>query len=137
MAFINKLDRTGADFDRVLDRSRERLNAAVVPLQIPIGREENFQGMVDLVEMQAFTYSDELGLKLETGEIPPELMPQAEAARESMLEALSDRDDHLMEIFLGGGDVPAEEIKAAIRRLTVADKIVPVICGSALKNKGI
>ncbi|GBC93829.1 Elongation factor G [bacterium HR15] len=137
IAFINKMDRIGADFFRVVERIRERLNTNAVPIQIPIGQEECFQGVVDLVEMKAVYWLDEMGTQYEYRDIPAELQAQAAEWREKMIEAAVEMDDHLMEKYLDGAPISKEEIKAALRKGTLAFKLVPVLCGSAYKNKGI
>jgi elongation factor G len=137
IAFINKMDRVGADFFRVVERIRERLNTNAVPIQIPIGQEEFFQGVIDLVEMKAVYWLDEMGTQYEYRDIPAELQAQAEEWREKMVEAAVEMDDHLMEKYLEGMPVSKEELKAALRKGTLAFKLVPVLCGSAYKNKGI
>ena len=137
IAFINKMDRVGADFFRVVERIRDRLNTNAVPIQIPIGQEEFFQGVVDLVEMKAVYWLDEMGTQYEYRDIPPELQAQTQEWREKMIEAAVEMDDHLMEKYLEGMPISKEEIKAALRKGTLAFKLVPVLCGSAYKNKGI
>jgi len=138
IAFINKMDRVGADFTRGVTMMRDRLGANPVPLQIPIGKEEFFRGVIDLVEMRAVVWSDEsLGANYEVLDIPAELLDEAEAAREFMLEEVSSHDDGLMEKYLGGEEIGIEELKSAVRRATTDLKINPVFCGSAFKNKGV
>jgi elongation factor G len=137
IAFINKMDRVGADFFRVVERIRERLNTNAVPIQIPLGQEEFFQGVVDLVEMKAVYWLDEMGTQYEYRAIPAELQAQAEEWREKMIEAAVEMDDHLMEKYLEGMPISKEELKAALRKGTLEFKLVPVLCGSAYKNKGI
>jgi elongation factor G len=139
MCFVNKLDRTGADFFRCVDMMKDRLNANTAVLQIPIGNEGDFIGVVDLVEMRALTWrgETELGANFEVEAIPAEMAEQAAEWREKLLETLSDVDDEIAEIFLGDGEFTVEILKAAIRRATLADKINPVLTGSAFKNKGV
>ena len=137
IAFINKMDRVGADFFRVVERIRERLNTNAVPIQIPLGQEEFFQGVIDLVEMKAVYWLDEMGTQYEYRAIPAELQAQAEEWREKMIEAAVEMDDHLMEKYLEGMPISKEELKAALRKGTLEFKLVPVLCGSAYKNKGI
>ena len=137
IAFINKMDRVGADFFRVVERIRERLNTNAVPVQIPIGQEENFTGVVDLIRMQAVYWLDEKGNQYEYREIPAELHAQAQEWREKMIEAAVEMDDELMERYLEGGEVSADEIRRALRKGTLQFKLVPVLCGSAYKNKGV
>jgi elongation factor G len=135
IAFINKMDRVGADFFRGVNMIKERLGAHPVPIQLPIGTEENFHGIIDLVKMTAIFYEgDEM---LPDQAIPEEYQDQAEEYREIMLETLADFDDELMEMVLEGNDVPMTKIKEVLRKATVDVKITPVICGSAFKNKGV
>jgi elongation factor G len=138
VAFVNKMDRVGANFDSVVAQIRERLEAPGVPIQVPIGLEDSFHGVVDLVQMKAIEwFEDELGSKFKVEEIPANLREAADAARETMLEALADVDEGLMEKFLEGSEISEKEVRAALRKGTVNLKIVPVICGSAFKNKGV
>jgi elongation factor G len=138
VAFVNKMDRVGADFDSVVAQIKDRLEAPAVPIQVPVGSEENFRGVVDLVQMKTIEwYDDELGSKFKVSEIPADLRAAADAAREKMLEALSDVDDALMEKFLAGGEISEKEVRDALRKGTVSLRIVPIICGSAFKNKGV
>jgi elongation factor G len=138
IAFMNKMDRMGADFFMSLNSMIDRLGANPVAVQIPIGAEEHFRGPIDLVTMKAMFYDDEtLGAKYVEGDIPGELMDQAKEYREKMIEALSDVDEGIMEKFLGGEEVGADEIRAALRKGTVSMKLTPVLCGSAFKNKGV
>ena len=139
MCFVNKLDRTGADFYRCVDMMKDRLNANTAVLQLPIGNEADFIGVVDLVEMRALTWrgETELGANFEVEEIPADMVDQAAEWREKLLETLADVDDEIAEIFLGDGDFTVAQLKAAIRRATIADKINPVLTGSAFKNKGV
>jgi elongation factor G len=137
VAFINKMDRVGADYMNVVGEMKERLGARAVPIQIPIGVEDGFVGMVDLVAFKAIVYEDDLGQAFRAADVPPQLIEEARAARDSMIEALADFDDEIMRLFLDGSDVPNDLIKAAIRKNTVSLDIVPVLCGSAFKNKGV
>jgi len=138
IAFINKMDRIGADFTRGVEMMRDRLRANPLPIQIPIGKEEKFKGVIDLVEMKAITWNDEsLGATFDVAEIPADLLGEAEAARMAMIEEISSHDDDLMEKYLLGEELTVEEIKSGIRRATTALKINPVLCGSAFKNKGV
>jgi elongation factor G len=138
IAFINKMDRVGADFSRGVKMMRDRLGANPVPLQLPIGQEDLFRGVIDLVEMKAIIWDNEsLGAKYEITDIPADLLDDAEAAREFMLEEVSSHDDALMEKYLGGEELRIAEIKGAVRRVTSDLKINPVFCGSAFKNKGV
>ena len=138
IAFVNKMDRTGADFFRVLDMMRDRLASNFVPVQIPVGSGEMFNGLIDLVKMKLITYQeDTLGTVFTENEIPHDLEELAHKYREQMLEAISDFDDSLMEKFLEGQEIEEAEIQAALRQATVTVKAVPVFCGSAFKNKGV
>ena len=137
VAFINKMDRVGADFGAVVEQMKERLGAHAIPIQLPIGVEDGFVGMVDLVEFKAIVYSDELGQDFKRADVPPQLIEDAKAARDSMIEALADFDDDIMSRFLDGEEVSTESIKTVLRRGTIALDIVPVLCGSAFKNKGV
>ncbi|MCU0506753.1 MAG: elongation factor G [Chloroflexi bacterium] len=135
--FVNKLDRTGADFWRVVDMIRDRLGANAVPVQIPIGIEDRFQGVIDLVAMKAIYYRDDLGAQIDVTEIPEDLLPEAKKHREAMIEAVAEVDDELTHKFLEGEELTEDEIRHGLRTGTLAYKIVPVLTGSALKNKGI
>jgi len=135
--FINKLDRTGADFWHVVDMIRDRLGAAAVPVQIPIGAEDKFRGVIDLLEMQAITYGNDLGDSIEVGEIPAEYVEQATAGRDKLVEALADLDDGIAHSYLEGEQIDAATLRRGLRTGTLGYKIVPVLCGSALKNKGV
>jgi elongation factor G len=137
IAFINKMDRVGAEFTRVVGEMRERLGARAVPIQIPIGVEDGFVGMVDLVKFKAVVYEDDLGQEFKLADVPPQLIEEAKAARDAMVEALADFDDEIMALFLDGKDVPSDLIRSAIRKNTISLDIVPVVCGSAFKNKGV
>ena len=138
IAFMNKMDRVGADFFMSVNSMIERLNANPVPVQIPIGAEDKHRGPIDLVRMKAVYFDDEtLGAKYIEEDIPDELMPYASEYREKMLEALADVDDNIMEKFLGREKVNVDEIKAAIRKGTLEMKLVPVFCGSSFRNKGV
>src|SRR5580704_6290857 len=138
ICFINKMDRVGADFFHSVDTIVDRLRARPVPIQIPVGSEEKFLGIVDLVEMKAVIWRDEtLGAEFDIVEIPENLLEQAKVYREQMIEAVSEFDDKLFEKYLEGKELTVAEIKAGIRKATIAMKIFPVICGSAFKNKGV
>ena len=137
MIYVNKMDIMGADFYRVLNMVHERLKCNAVPIQLPIGSEDSFRGIVDLVEMNARIYYDDLGKDMRTEEIPEEMQELAAEYRDKLLEAVSDFDEEIMEAYLEGEDVPADKIRAAIRRATVAVKMVPVTCGTSYKNKGV
>jgi elongation factor G len=135
--FINKLDRTGADFWRGVDSIRERLGANAVPVQIPIGREEGFQGVIDLVRMKAIYYRDDLGNQIDVVDIPDELRAEAETHRAALIEAVAEMDDELTHKYLEGEELTEVEIERGLRLGTLQTKIIPVLTGSALKNKGI
>ncbi len=139
MCFVNKLDRTGADFFRCVNMMVERLNSTPLVLQLPIGAEHDFLGVVDLVGMRALTWHGEttMGEDYTVEEIPASLREQADEYREKLLETLAEADDDIMEKYLEGEDISVEEIEAAIRRATLADKLNPVLCGTAFKNKGV
>ena len=137
MIYINKMDIMGADFFHVLEMVHDRLKCNAVPIQLPIGAEENFKGIVDLVDMNARIYYDDLGKDMRTEEIPEDMQSLAMEYRDKLLEAVSDFDDEIMELYLNGEDVPSEKIKAAIRKATVSVKMVPVTCGTSYKNKGV
>ena len=138
MAFINKMDRSGADFLRVVEQIRERLGANPVPLQLPIGAEENFKGVVDLVRMQAIYWSEaDMGTTYEETDVPAELLDRCREWREHMLEAAAEASEELMEKYLDNGDLSADDIHAGLRARTLANEIVPTLCGSAFKNKGV
>jgi elongation factor G len=137
IAYINKMDRIGADFARGVQTMIDRLGAHPVPIQLPIGAEGDFRGIVDLVANNAIVYKDDLGKEQEVVEIPAELADEAAAAREHMLEEISHYDDELVELILEDAEIPAERIKAAIRKATLELKLTPVLCGSSFKNKGV
>ncbi len=138
ICFVNKMDRSGADLQRTLDMIVDRLGAHPVSLQLPIGAEEGFRGVVDLVEMRAYVWrEDDLGATPEGSEIPAELADAAARARENLVERVAEQDDELALVFLEGGEVKASALKAALRRATLASAVVPVLCGTALKNKGV
>ncbi len=137
MIYVNKMDIMGADFYHVLDMIYERLKCNAVPIQLPIGAENDFRGIIDLVEMNSRIFYDDLGKDMRTEEIPEDMLALAEEYREKLLEAVSDFDDEIMEKYLEGEPVSVESIKAAIRKATVTNKMVPVTCGTSYKNKGV
>ena len=137
IAYVNKMDMTGADFYNVVKMMKDRLHANAVPIQIPIGFEDSFVGMVDLVEMKAIVYGDELGQDEEFIEIPADLQEKAKKYHDALVEAVAETDDTLMEKYLDGKELTKEEIIAAIRKQTIACKMNPVLCGSSYKNKGV
>jgi elongation factor G len=137
LCFINKMDRIGVDFERAVASIRERLGANPVSLQLPIGAESDFCGVVDLLDMRAIYWSDEFGARREYAEIPAELRPTAEAARAQLIERVAEQDDSLLAGWLEGIEPDLGELKAGLRRATLANRLVPVLCGSALRNKGV
>lgn len=137
MVFVNKMDVIGADFYRVVQMIKDRLGANAVPIQLPIGKEDTFVGIVDLVEMNAEVYKDDLGKVFETMDIPEDMKVQAEEYREAMIEAVAEADEEIMMKFLEGEEITTAEIKAAIRKMTIENRMIPVTCGSAYKNKGV
>ena len=137
LIFVNKMDTVGADFYKSCASIEDRLGATPVPIQLPIGAEDNFQGIVDLVAMNARIYKDDLGEDLEITDIPEELQEQAQEYREKLMEALADHDEDIMMKYLEGEEVTEEEIKRAIRSATIAVEITPALCGTAYKNKGV
>ena len=138
MVFVNKMDRAGADFLRVVEQIRERLGARPVPVQLPIGEEEHFQGVIDLVSMKAITWSEEdLGISFVEGEIPDALRAEAESFREQMVEAAAEATEEMMERYLEDGDLAPDDIRRGLRIRTLDNEIVPALCGSAFRNKGV
>ncbi|MGL5576526.1 MAG: elongation factor G, partial [Sarcina sp.] len=137
MIYVNKMDATGADFFNCINSVRDRLRTNAVAIQIPIGKEQEFQGMIDLIKNVAIIYNDDLGQDIFEGEIPAELQEQAEEYRTMMIDAIAETDEELMMKYLEGEELTEEELKAALRRATIANEIVPVICGSSYKNKGV
>ena len=138
LAFVNKMDINGADFDRVLKMMRERLNANPVPITLPIGQEDSFRGIIDLVRNHALMYHDnDLGKEYDVVEIPDEFKENAELARQTLIEACAEQDDTLLEKYFSGEEITPEEMLAVLRKATIAMQVVPVICGSAYKNKGV
>lgn len=137
MAFINKMDILGADFFNVIEMIEERLHATPIPIQLPIGKEDSFEGVVDLIEMNARVYKDDLGSKVEVVDIPEDMKDLAVEYREKMLEKIAEHDDDLMVKYLEGEELTSEEINKAIRKATIAVEVTPVLCGTAYKNKGV
>ena len=138
LAFVNKMDRTGANFFKVYDQMRARLKANPIPLQIPIGAEDSFEGVVDLVKMKAIYWDDaSQGTKFEYRDVPAELMDQAREWREKLVEVAAESSEELMDKYLNDGDLPEEDIKKALRQRTIDSEIVPMMCGTAFKNKGV
>ena len=137
MAYVNKMDITGADFYRVVDMMKERLRANAVPIQLPIGKESDFRGIVDLINMEADVYYDDLGKDVRVEPIPEDMLSDAESYREALVEAVAGTDEELMEKYLEEGELSIEELKAGLRKATIANEIVPVVCGTSYKNKGV
>ena len=137
MIYVNKMDITGADFYHVLDMVHDRLKANAVPIQLPIGKEDTFKGIIDLVEMDADIYYDQLGKDMRVEPIPEDMVDLANEYREKLLDAVSMFDDEIMEMYLEGQEIPTAKIRAAIRKATCAVKMVPVVCGSSYRNKGV
>ncbi len=137
IAFVNKMDRMGADFFRVVDMMKDRLGANAVPIQLPIGSEDEFKGVIDLVEMNAIVYEDDLGVNFEIEEIPEEYKEEAEEYRQTLMEALSETDDEFMMTYLEDDDLDPDYISEVLRQATLDVEVIPVLCGSAFKNKGV
>ena len=137
MVYVNKMDIMGADFYTVVNMMRDRLKCNAVPIQLPIGAEEDFKGLIDLIEMKAFVYYDDLGNDEREEEIPADMKDKAEEYRQALLEAVAETDEALMEKFFEEGDLSVADIKKAIRKATIANEMVPVLCGSSYKNKGV
>src|SRR6195952_2757829 len=138
IAFVNKMDRVGADFERTVSMMRSRLAASPVVIQLPWGREDTLRGIIDLVEMKGISYKDEtLGADYDLVDIPEDQLDRAHKAREQMVEAIAETDDPMLERYLSGEEGTNDELKAALRRATIANRLQPVICGSAFKNKGV
>ena len=137
IAYVNKMDITGADFHRVVDMMRQRLGTKAVPIQLPIGKEATFRGIIDLVKMKAEVYYDDEGKDIREEEIPAELLSEAQALREEMVEAAAEQDDELMEKFLGGEELTNDEIMSALRAGTLSCSLTPVLCGTSYRNKGV
>ena len=138
LAFVNKMDRVGADFERTVSMMKSRLEASPVVIQLPWGKEEDFLGVIDVIEMKGYAYKGEtLGAESETHEIPDEYVDAAHAAREQMVEAVAETDDTLLEKYLSGEEITNDELRGALRRATVSNQLQPVLCGTAFKNKGV
>ncbi|HEU0166126.1 MAG TPA: elongation factor G, partial [Thermomicrobiales bacterium] len=137
ICFVNKLDRTGASFVRTLEMIVDRLKAKPAPIQLPIGLEGEFRGIVDLINMKAIIYTNDEGTNIQETEIPENLLAEAEAARLTLIETIAETDEDLTTRYLEGGDFTPEELKAALRAATIRSELVPILCGSALKNKGV
>jgi elongation factor G len=138
VAFINKMDRVGADFERCVSMMRSRLNAAPAVIQLPWGKEDTFRGVIDLIRMKGLSYKDEtMGADYDLVDIPSDYLDRAQEAREKMVEAIAETDDQLLEKYLSGEEVTIDELQLALRRATIANRLQPVICGTAFKNKGV
>ena len=137
MAYINKMDITGADFFRVVGMMKERLHANAVPIQLPIGKESQFRGIVDLMNMEADVYYDDMGKDMRVEEIPADMVEMAEEYRAAMIESICETDEELFEKYFMGEEISIEELKTALRKATIANQIVPVVCGTSYKNKGV
>ena len=137
MIYVNKMDITGADFYHVIDMIHQRLRANAVPIQLPIGKDMTFRGIVDLMTMEADVYYDELGKDMRVEAIPEDMLEQAQMYREQMVEAIASTDDELMEKYLEGEEISVDELKVALRKATIANEIVPVVCGTSYRNKGV
>src|SRR5512136_1553551 len=137
IAFVNKMDRTGADFFRTVQMIRDRLSAKPLPVQLPMGCEDKFCGVVDLFDLQAVLWSDDQGRTMERGEIPAGLRDVAQAAHETLVERIAETDETLTQEYLEGKTISTDVLKAALRRATISGQLVPVLCGSSLRNKGV
>ncbi len=137
LAYVNKMDIMGANFYRVVNMMKEKLGSNAVPIQLPIGREESFKGIVDLIAMKAEIYTDDLGTVMEESDIPADMLDEAQRYRDEMVEKVAETDDDLTEKFLSGEDITVDELKAAIRKATIAGEINPVLCGTSYRNKGV
>lgn len=137
MAYVNKMDINGANFYRVVDMMRERLKANAVPIQLPIGAEDTFRGIIDLINMEADVYYDDLGKDMRTEPIPEDMREKAETYRTALVEAVAETDDDLFEKYCGGEEITIPELKSALRKATIENKIVPVVCGTSYRNKGV
>ena len=137
MIYVNKMDITGADFYHVIDMIHQRLRANAVPIQLPIGKDMTFRGIIDLMTMEADVYYDELGKDMRVEAIPADMLEQAQTYREQMVEAIASTDDDLMEKYLEGEEISVDELKVALRKATIANEIVPVVCGTSYRNKGV
>ena len=137
MAYVNKMDIMGANFYRVVDMMLDRLKCNAVPIQLPIGAEEDFKGIIDLVEMKAYVYYDDLGKDIRVEDIPADMVDKANEYREKLLEAVAEQDDAIMEKYFEGEELTIDEIKKCIRKATIANHMVPVVCGTSYKNKGV
>ena len=137
MAYVNKMDIMGADFYNVVDMMKTRLHCNAVPVQLPIGAEETFKGIIDLIEMKAYVYYDDLGKDIRVEDIPADMAEKAQEYHDALMESVAEQDDALMEKYFAGEELTIDEIKAAIRKATIANEMVPVTCGTSYKNKGV
>ena len=137
IAYVNKMDRIGASFERSVQTMIDRLGAKAVPIQLPIGAESEFRGIIDLIGMKAMLYKDELGTEFDLADVPEDMADEAQAARDHLIEALADHDDELAELYLEGEEIEKDQLVAAIRRAVLAIQMTPVLCGSSFKNKGV
>ena len=137
MAYVNKMDIMGANFYRVVEMMRDRLKCNAVPIQLPIGAEEDFKGIIDLLEMKAYVYYDDLGKDIRVEDIPADMVEKAEEYRQSLVECVAEQSDELMEKYFAGEEISIDEIKKNIRKATIDNKMVPVVCGTSYKNKGV
>ena len=137
MIYVNKMDIMGANFFNVLDMVHDRLKANAVPIQLPIGAEDTFRGIIDQVEMNADVYYDDMGKDMRVEEIPADMLEQAQLYREQMLECIADVDEEIMEMILEEQEIPVEKIRAAIRKGTINNQMIPVVCGTSYRNKGV
>ena len=137
LAYVNKMDIVGANFFRVVNMMKEKLGSNAVPIQLPIGREDSFKGIVDLIAMKAEIYTDDLGTVMEESDIPADMLEEAQTYHDEMIEKVAETDDDLTEKFLDGDEITADELKAAIRKATIAGEINPVLCGTSYRNKGV
>ena len=137
MAYVNKMDIMGADFYRVVDMMKERLKCNAVPIQLPIGAEDTFKGIIDLVEMKAYVYYDDMGKDIRVEDIPADLLDKAQEYHEQLIESVAEQDDALMEKYFAGETLTIQEIKTCIRKATLANQMVPVVCGTSYRNKGV
>src|SRR6266566_3891338 len=135
--FVNKMDRMGADFFNAVDKIKERLGANATPIQIPIGAEDNFQGVVDLFTMKKILYTDDLGSVMEQHDLEGDLRELALRWRQNLVENIASEDEHLLEMFVAGEELPIDRMKTALRKATIDGSVLPMLCGSALKNKGV
>ena len=137
MAYVNKMDVTGANFYRVVDMIHERLHANAVPIQLPIGSESSFRGIVDLMSMEADVYYDDMGKDMRIEPIPADMVEKAEQYRQQMIESIAETDEELFEKFCNEEEITVDELRAALRKATIDNMIVPVVCGTSYKNKGV